>query len=114
MPLTTLLKVLGFLFTELPILKDNNILSFGKLRASYGEVGIEPGAYLSSTLYGPGGVGSSWGDALGAAAYGNPFTRGVTLGNPDLKEERVKEIEIGADFRFFRNKFGLFHVILIE
>ena len=86
---------------------ESDFLSFGKLRASYGEVGIEPGAYLSSTVYGPGGVGSSWGDALGAAAYGNPFTRGVTLGNPDLKEERVKEIEIGADFRFFRNKLSL-------
>merc|ERR1711971_693472 len=47
------------------------------------------------------------GDALGAAAYGNPFTRGVTLGNPNLKEERVKEIEVGADFRFFRNKLNL-------
>ncbi len=86
---------------------ESDFLSFGKLRASYGEVGIEPGAYLSSTTYGPGGVGSSWGDALGAAAYGNPFTRGVTLGNPNLKEERVKEIEIGADFRFFSNKLNL-------
>lgn len=83
------------------------ILSFGKLRASYGEIGIEPGVYSSSTTFGPGGIASSWGDGLNASAYGNPFTRSNTLGNPDLKEERVKEFEVGADFRFFHNKVTL-------
>ncbi|MEN8125664.1 MAG: SusC/RagA family TonB-linked outer membrane protein [Bacteroidota bacterium] len=98
---------LGWKFSEL--LGDNDFINFGKLRASYGEVGIEPGAYTSSTTYGPGGIGSSWGDGLAAAAYGNPFTRSSTLGNPDLKEERVKEFEVGADFRFLKNKlnFGI-------
>ena len=96
---------LGWKFSE--ILGENDFLTFGKLRASYGEIGIEPGAYATSTTYGPGGVGSSWGDGFSAAAYGNPFTRSVTLGNPDLKEERVKEFEIGADFKLFRNKVSL-------
>jgi len=95
----------GWKFTE--AIGESDFLSFGKLRASYGEVGIEPVPYASSTLYGPGGVTSSWGDFLGSGVYGNPFTRGATLGNPDLKEERVKEFEVGADFRFFKNRFGL-------
>ena len=96
---------LGWKFTE--ALAENDILSFGKIRASYGEVGIEPGVYESSTLFSPGGSSSSWGDGLAAAAYGNPFTRSGTLGNPDLTLERVKEYEIGADFKFFRNKLNL-------
>ncbi len=95
----------GWKFSEL--FGENDFLSFGKLRASYGEVGIEPAAYATSTTYGPGGVESSWGDGFSAAAYGNPFSRSVTLGNPNLKEERVKEIEIGGDFRFFKNRISL-------
>ena len=96
---------LGWKFSE--ILGENDFLNFGKLRASYGEIGIEPGAYATSTTFGPGGIGSSWGDGFSAAAYGNPFTRSVTLGNPDLKEERVKEFEIGGDFKLFKNKVSL-------
>ena len=86
---------------------ESDIFSFGKLRASYGEVGIEPVPYASSTVFFPGGVESSWNDGLAASAYGNPFTRDVTLGNPNLKEERVKEFEVGADLRFFRDRLSL-------
>lgn len=86
---------------------SNNIksdfLSFGKIRASYGEVGIEPSAYAKNTTFSPGGISSSWQDELSAAAYGNPFTRSSVLGNPDLKEERVKELELGTDLRLFNN-----------
>jgi TonB-linked SusC/RagA family outer membrane protein len=86
---------------------ESDFLSFGKLRASYGEVGIEPVAYASSTVFFPGGVFSGWGDDLGAGAYSNPFQRDVTQGNPNLKEERVKEFEIGGDFRFFKNRLSI-------
>ncbi len=96
---------LGWQFSHL--IGESDFLSFGKLRASYGEIGIEPNPYSKSTTFSPGGINSSWGDELTAAAYGNPFTRSVTLGNPDLKEERVKEKEIGADFRLFNNKLSL-------
>lgn len=95
----------GWKFTELIGVSD--FLNFGKLRASYGEIGIEPGPYTTSTTYSPGGISSSWGDGLDAAAYGNPFNRSSILGNPDLKEERVKEFEIGGDFRFFKDKINL-------
>ena len=54
--------------------------------------------------FGPGGIRSSWGDGLDGALYGNPFTQSTTRGNPDLKEERKKEFEIGFDSRFFDNK----------
>ncbi len=95
----------GWKFSE--ILGENDFLSFGKIRASYGEVGIEPGPYTTSTTYSPGGISSSWGDGLDAAAYGNPFNRSSILGNPNLKEERVKEFEIGGDFRLFKNRLRL-------
>lgn len=96
---------LGWKFSELT--GTNNILSFGKIRASYGEIGITPDPYATNTTFAPGGVFSSWGDGLAAAAYGNPFTRSQTLGNPDLKEERVREFEIGTDLRLFENRIRL-------
>ena len=96
---------IGWAFSN--IIPENNILSFGKVRASYGEIGIEPAPYATRTTFGPGGVGSTWGDALAASVYGNPFTRSVALGNPDLTIERIKEFEVGADFRFFNNYMTL-------
>ena len=95
---------IGWKFSDLI---NNDILSFGKIRASYGEIGITPNPYATTTTYAPGGIFSSWGDGLSAGAYGNPFTRSNTLGNPELKEERVKEIEFGADVRLFNNKASL-------
>ena len=95
---------LGWKFSELI---ESDFLSFGKIRAGYGEIGITPGAYATSTTFSSGGVSSSWGDELSASTYGNPFTRSQTLGNPDLKEERVTEIEVGADLRFFDNRLDL-------
>ena len=87
-------------------LKDNDILSFGKIRASYGEIGIEPGAYLSNNNFGAYGVGSSWGDSLDASQYGNPFARSSTKGNPDLTVERKKETEVGVDLAFLKNRIN--------
>ena len=95
----------GWAFSE--ALGESYLLSFGKLRASYGEVGIEPVPYATSTTFGPGGVSSSWGDGLSASVYGNPFSRSSTKGNPNLTVERVKEFEIGADLRFINNKITL-------
>ena len=91
----------GYKLTDLVNL---DALSFLKVRASYGEVGVAPPAYITSTVLGPGGIRSSWGDGLDGALYGNPFTQSTTRGNPDLKEERKKEFEIGFDSRFFDNK----------
>ena len=88
-------------------IEANDVFSFGKIRMSYGEIGIEPSPYAKKTTFRPGGVIASWEDELLAATYGNPFTRSDVLGNPDIKEERVKELEFGADLRFFKNSISL-------
>ncbi len=41
---------LGFIFTELPFLKDNSIINFGKLRASYAKIANDAVALLNSIL----------------------------------------------------------------
>ena len=86
---------------------EDTFISFGKLRANYGEVGVEAPAYRTATTITTGGISSGWGDGYDGASYGNPLTQSSTRGNPDLKEERKKEFEIGFDTRFLNNKLSL-------
>lgn len=94
----------GYKLTDLI---EIDAIDFAKLRVSYGEVGIGANPYATSTVYGPGGIGSSWGDGLGGYLYGNPFTQSATRGNPDLKEERKTEFEYGLDLRLLDNAITL-------
>lgn len=96
---------LGWKFSK--YFEDSDAISFGKLRVSYGEVGIDPSVYSTETYLTTGGVFSSWGDGYDGQLYGNPITRSAVRGNPDLKEERIKEFEYGFDTRFFNNRLSL-------
>lgn len=86
---------------------ESNIFSFGKLRASYGQVGIEPSPYLNRTNFGSFDRASSWGDGLIAATYGNPFAQSSVAGNANLTRELVTEFEVGGDFRFLQDRVSL-------
>ncbi|RZM26650.1 MAG: SusC/RagA family TonB-linked outer membrane protein, partial [Pedobacter sp.] len=93
-------------FTEMSALKENAILSFGKLRASFGIVGIQPQAYRTATNY----TSSTIGDVLNPYLDPNLYSTGSYLqsnskGNPALKPERKQEFELGTDLRFFNNSF---------
>ena len=91
---------LGFIFTELAPLK-NNILTFGKIRASYAEVGMA-GDYTQSYYYTPSyGGGFYMGNPIvypinGAMAY-IPYYKAY---DPNLKPQNTKSYELGADFTF--------------
>ena len=95
----------GWNFTK--HLNDSKVISFGKLRASYGEVGIEPTPYNTRTVITTDDIRSGWGDGFDGSLYGNPLTRSRQRGNPDLTIERIKEIELGFDTRFFNNRLSL-------
>ena len=87
---------------------NTKAVSFMKLRASYGEVGIEPGLYQNRNRFIASTAGAEgWGDYLDGANYGGTFARSSIQGNPDLTIERVKEVEVGADMRFLQNRLGL-------
>ena len=87
---------------------DSKPFSFAKLRASYGEVGIEPPLYVNRSTFEPTTPGSGgWGDVLDGLNYGGSYARNDIQGNPNLTIERVKEFEVGGDFRFLQDRLAI-------
>ena len=93
----------------LGITDQKGILSLGKVRASYGETGREPPVYSTVTAYSTTTqFGQSGDDIINATQSGQAgIVSGFTLGNPNLKPERNKEYEVGADFGFLDQKVDL-------
>ena len=83
----------SFVFTEL--LPKNNILTFGKVRASWAKVGKDTGAYETNTSLWP--VGTYLGGKIGV---GNSWTRG----NPYIKPEMTKSTEIGVELSLLKDR----------
>lgn len=84
----------SFVFTEL--MERSDILSFGKIRASYAEVGKDAPAYQTNTyLFGP------------ELTIGGGFRNSWTRGNAILMPETTTSTEFGADLRFLKNKIGV-------
>src|SRR5690606_37036532 len=84
----------SFVFSEL--LPQGGLLSFGKLRASWAEVGKDAPAYQTNTyLFGP--------ELTIGGGYRNSWTRGNNI----LKPETTASIESGTELRFLENRLGL-------
>lgn len=79
------------------------ILSFAKLRASWGSIGDQD---VSNSLYIPtmNILKNSWLNSAGEQFFYMSTPSPVT-GNMDW--QRIEHLNIGADFRFFNNKLGL-------
>jgi TonB-linked SusC/RagA family outer membrane protein len=82
----------------------NNLFSFGKLRASYGTIGIEPDLYITNTDFVSAKMVSGWGETMDASQYDGGLQRSTIQGNPDIKPEKKTEFEIGTDLRFFSDR----------
>lgn len=94
-------------FTQLKSFHKWEFLSFGKLRASYGVVGIQPQAYQTATNFVVRNWSDGWGGNLDPSLYGTgTYIQSVNRGNAYLKPERKEEFEIGTDLRFFNNRLA--------
>ena len=89
----------GIVFSEL--IGENDLVSFGKIRANYAEVGNSAPFASLSDVY-----------TLQTAFNGVPvasitnLTTLTTKNNPDLKPERTKAIEAGLEMRFLNSRLG--------
>ncbi len=99
---------LGFVFSELPGLKDNNILSFGKLRASYAEIANHATPYNTENTFTSSGISDGW--ATGGSFPFNGFAGFApsnTLANPTIKPESLLSREVGVELKFLNNRASL-------
>lgn len=87
---------LSFVLTELEGMQDINWLSYAKVRGNYAEVGNDAPIYKTVTTY---TQNTSWGDlAL--------FSVNSTLQNPNLKPEKTKSWEFGAEASLFKRRLS--------
>jgi len=72
------------------------VLNFGKLRASYAEVGSDTGANQLKNQY------------FAQTAFGSSpmYYYNTSAKNPDLKPQRSKQTEFGIESKFFKNRVG--------
>ncbi len=90
----------SFIFTK--FIKQN-ILSLGKLRLNYAEVGNDaPFASLYNVYYQKFPFNGN-----GVASNNGSSSSQKTINNPDLKSERTKSLEAGITLNFLDNRVGL-------
>lgn len=85
---------LGFVFSEL---LHQDWLNYGKLRASYTQVGNDAPALSVYDVY-------DQPPAFGSIPF---FSLPARKNNPDLKPERTKSTEFGIDLNLFDNRVGI-------
>ncbi len=73
-------------------------ISFGKLRASWAQVGNDTNPYTINGGYSAGKLTTA------SSIYSNGYS--LTLIDPDIRPERKNSIELGTDIRFFNNRLG--------
>ena len=98
----------GFVFTDAFGIADNNIMPFGKIRASYAQIGSDAPLYALSSTYLKTGFSDGWTNGITFPFNGIPgFTSSDGFGNASLQPEKQNEFEIGTDLRFLKNRIGL-------
>ena len=85
---------------------EDSVLSFGKFRASFGQVGVAPQRHRFATTF-EGFVYNDYSDPIDIVNFGGGFKLNDDLGNPNLKPEIKTEFEIGTDLKFFNDRVGL-------
>jgi len=112
----------GWIPTNESFFPKNNIVTFLKLRGSYGEVGndqVTLGGTVRRYLYLPNtynqyltdpnsGQGYYLGTSNGSGTNGYyPGTSEGAIGNPDVTWERARKADIGLEMRFINDKLSL-------
>jgi hypothetical protein len=88
----------SIIFSELFALDGNRFFNYGKIRASWAQVGNDAPIYSLQDYY-----TSITGGINGQTA----FATQRTIGNVNLAPETTVSLEVGMDLRFFSNRLGL-------
>jgi TonB-linked SusC/RagA family outer membrane protein len=93
----------SFVFSELT---ENAlpVVSFGKLRASWAQVGSDLGPYQLATTYGVGA--DQWKSDPSASTGSILMSAPNEIVDPNIQPSLSSSYEVGADLKFFQNKIG--------
>lgn len=113
----------GWIITEESFIPRNNILTWLKIRASYGEVGndkVSSNRYLyleDSWGYFPDRIGNGYYFGYTDGTAKNPYYQGayeLRLGNPNVTWERARKTNIGLNANLFSDKLAIVGDIFLE
>jgi hypothetical protein len=86
-------------------LKNQDILSYGKIRAGISQTGNDAAPYLVNAIYPQTSLSDGYRNLnFPLAGPINGFSLSNRLGNENLKSELTSEKEIGADLRFIKSR----------
>ena len=99
---------LAYEFTKTLGLSGGKFLNYGKLRASFAQVGKDAPIQGLRTYYGQASITDGFTTGIqfpinGNAGYQISSTTSV-IGNPELKAEKTNSYELGADLNFYQNR----------
>ncbi|MDR0745223.1 MAG: SusC/RagA family TonB-linked outer membrane protein [Mediterranea sp.] len=107
---------LGWEFTQLPFLQNNNVLNYGKLRGSFAQVG-QAGDYYDNFYYTPGYSGGFY--MYTPVSY--PLPSGISTFVPyyvtydeGLKPQNTTNYEAGVDLHLFNSRIKLEYTFSIQ
>ena len=86
----------GWVFSDESFL-ESEVLTFGKIRLSYGVTGNEPATNFTNL--------DLW--TVNPGFEGNPGIMQTSIGNPELKWEETSKLDVGLELSFFDNRIGL-------
>ena len=98
----------SFVFSE--FLKKSKIgewLPYGKVRASWAQVGNDANPYLLESYYEKTSINGGFGSTVFPFGTVPGYTLGNQIGSPNLRPEITTAFEVGAELAFFRNRFNV-------
>lgn len=96
---------ISFVFSEL--MKGNHILSYGKLRAAWAQVGNDADPYMLISTYDKTTINGGFGVTRFPFGGVAGLTTGSVINNPDLRPEITTASEIGAELGFLKNRLTI-------
>jgi TonB-linked SusC/RagA family outer membrane protein len=90
---------LSFVFSDAFKLNEKvSFFDYGKIRASWAQVGNDAGLYALNDYY----------TAIDGGIQGQvSYATRTTIGNKNIRPEKTKSTEFGVDLRFFQNRVGV-------
>ncbi|HJU45129.1 MAG TPA: TonB-dependent receptor, partial [Chitinophagaceae bacterium] len=101
---------LAWEFTRLPDYPSGSILNYGKIRASFAQVGKDAPVQGLQTYYVKGQLNDGFTTGIAFPMFDVPgiqlSSTISTIGNSDLKAEKTNSYELGADLNFYKNRIS--------